>query len=517
MEYKPPQDSETDGEPPATWELDEPLRPVPFDDPVREVVITLEDVEPMEVVDIKEVPAPAYSVGKVGRPRELFRAKHLRLSDDAPMAKNRGIVEITDGPGFEAKTLEAVLVDFETGEVARFANAYGTHRGLGVAWGKQLADGVPQSVLIHSDGLAVPWVAEGTYRLLTDVVVNVGRREIFLFQKNERWSENRRGTTYARWTDLRKPPPKPTLSIPVPPESFDHEGTFGRYGSDLLGVNRNVTASNDNISRSGACGRVEFLPDGTWRCIPRSDIILGDGWHLTHTNVSWVAYNEAKKEIQYLGFGCRVWDFSYAPRSVSPPRIDFECGDNDAMIVWSPERTVILRNDTDGMSNPLRRHTAGVMGWWDTSVKQDDPAALGVGAFADFSTLRQQRTECVLLSSYSQHPRNIMLHRCGSQDLYLYNADRAEMMPVADGDGCSTLLHWEAAEDLWVYKCETRGGRTKWVEAVDVVAKRKWRLSKLRTARGGRFRWIWVQPDPRMLVVVDETGSADRLLAWDLR
>lgn len=145
----------------------------PVATPKREITIRIEDIKEIEVIDLEVSEPPDFTQGKVGRPRELLRAKHLRLSASSPLAKNRGLVLVTEGPGSRAKTLEAVLVDFKTGEVARFADAHGPIAGMDAAFGKQLvADGLLQSVLIHADGLSVPWVPEGRYQALLDVVIN---------------------------------------------------------------------------------------------------------------------------------------------------------------------------------------------------------------------------------------------------------------------------------------------------------------------------------------------------------
>ena len=64
---------------------------IPFDDPVSDKTIALSQVETVAVKPLEVIEKPKWTKGTLGKPRELLRAKHLRLSDDTPMTDSRGI------------------------------------------------------------------------------------------------------------------------------------------------------------------------------------------------------------------------------------------------------------------------------------------------------------------------------------------------------------------------------------------------------------------------------------------
>ena len=496
--------------------------PVPFSvhpvaKPKRETTIRIEDIKEIEVIDLKVSEPPDFTQGKVGRPRELLRAKHLRLSAGSPMAKNRGLVLVTEGPGYRAKTLEAVLVDFKTGEVARFADARGPLKGMDAAFGKQLgADGWLQSVLIHADGLAVPWVPEGQYQALLDVVMNYGHKEIYLFAHNTKWADNGLGTVFSKWTDLRKPPPPLTLELPFQPLATRHSHTsfFGQYNASRPGgAKRNVTAS----FRGGK--QVEILRDGTTRRIDPSAIVLGDGWHLTPgLGYEWVAYNEGLGEVQHIQVGpnCTPWDNVYDSRSYAPPRVDFTCTRDNAWLIWSPERMVRFPMTERRLAPPLKRTNNGHLAWWSGSAG-DSPTDCNIVAWTDLEGLKHLKTRRLMLNSVRTSDRYIFASPCDLRVLHVIDVEANVEYQLDEQRGCAELTYTGHDDDLWSYHCLSADDRGKWLEVVDFKQLKRWRVNGVRAGAGKHWSDVWLQSETKTIVWVGHRGADDVLLAWDLR
>jgi len=488
---------------------------VPFDEPASDKTIALSDVETVAVKPLRVVDDPQWNKGSLGKPRELLRAKHLRLSDDTPVTDDRGIVEITDGPGFDAKTLEAVLVDFESGEVARFADAFGSIPGLGIAFGRAKLDGdLPEPVIIHADGLAVPYVPEGSWYRLLDVVVNAGHREIYLFDVNENREKNGPGTKFSHWTDLRSPPPPTSLPFPFQPRDGDETTRrYGEYEHDLDGVARNITASIRNSWGDG-CTRAEVLRDGSTRCIRRSDEILGEGWHLTKLDEGWVAYNEERKEVQRLAFanGCGL-----AESVAAPPRVRFSCEGSSA--IWSPDEVWRFEHDALGPRGKVvyeGRHNRQLMWGWRFTDDGKDTFCTTFG-WIDMHGPRVWSSERYRPSSVWSSERHALVHPCDNEDLHAVDVEEGTIELLSTAQGCASLSYWEHEGLVHAYNCEAKNQRAKWTELVDFGSRTRWRTTKIRTGSGEDFQRIWIFEEPRRVVWVERRGDADRLLVAALR
>lgn len=486
---------------------------IPFDDPVSDKTITLSQVETVAVKPLEVIEKPQWTKGTFGEPRELLRAKHLRLSDDTPMTANRGIVEITDGRGFDAETLEAVLVDFETGEVARFADAFGSMPGIGLAFGRTKTEGGPEeSVIIHPDGLAVPYVPEGSWYRLLDVVVNAGHREIYLFDVNEDRDKNGPGTKFSHWTDLRSPPPPTSLPFPFQPRDDDETTKrYGEYDHDRDGVARNISASIRNSWGDG-CTRAEVLRDGSTRCIRPSDEILGEGWHLTKLDEGWVAYNEDRKEIQRLAFseGCGL-----SASVAAPPRARFGCEDFSA--VWSPERVSRWPDAELGPGRDLTSGHEGRLMVWGKRWDGNQSLKCKVGAVADAVSAMAWTSEPLDASTIRVSSRYTVVHRCGEVAAMVLDAERGTLETLADDQRCQTIHYWTHHDAVFAFDCENASQRALWSGFVDLESRTRWTTKRITAGSGNNFRYVWIVDSPLRVVWVDEDGASDRLLVSELR
>lgn len=86
--------------------------------PKRTVHIKPEDVLPIPQIEASFDPRK-FEARNPGPPRELLRAKHLRLAHAEPLVPNAGIVEVLSDGTDDAKVLEAHLVDFDEGPIAQ--------------------------------------------------------------------------------------------------------------------------------------------------------------------------------------------------------------------------------------------------------------------------------------------------------------------------------------------------------------------------------------------------------------
>jgi len=313
--------------------------------PMKEVHVTLADVEDIPYGELRIVEAPKYEVRKLGKPTVLMEGKHLRLPDTPwPLAPDRGFVLVQDGPDYESNVLEARLLDLRTGEVvASLRKVYRSiYAELGVALGQAEVDGTLHEVLVHaSDGQIVPlWPVEQAESRF--VVINAGTGDAWVFKVQPRKEDAEEDPyppyRYAYWGDLRKRPPEPK-------EAFAHEieqdsrppgGWLGPTWSDPAKAPLFLEVDSDNDE----CAKVELRPDG-YKCVPFGTWAMAAGWLGTvEENRPLVMSNAERGEAQVLDLGKRC---VIEEVTLDPPRAILECQEPNDRFLWSPQEVVRLR------------------------------------------------------------------------------------------------------------------------------------------------------------------------------
>jgi hypothetical protein len=501
--------------PPATAESSPPAAPpVAAEEvapevgkPVKEVHITAADVVDIERGELQIVEAPEYEVRKLGKPKVLMEGKHLRLPDEPwPLAPNRGFVVVQDGPEYGSATIEARLLDLETGEVlATLRRLYrGSYTKLGVALGEAEVDGKQHEVLVHaSDGRIVPlWTVEqGKSRF---VVINAGTGDAWVFAEQEGAGEEEPPYRYAYWPDLRKSPPEPS-------ELFAHElddsagstpgGWLGPTTLDPAAAPLSLQVKGDDDE----CRKIELRADG-YKCMPGNWWAMADGWRgkLDREEEKYLPIMEhaERGEVQYLeiGQGCAIEEVT-----LDPPRAVLRCNDSKDRFLWAPERVVRvprevnLGSDTWSRDRHVRETT-------HHSYPEDVPLSTN---WLDFVEMR----------AIGYHPvRNLTPYAMDRKVVFADPEDQLFVFDIVLGQAqkfanrtqvCARISDLAVALPLFAYDCHEPSDSVRWTEVVDLERNKIWRLPVLRD--------VWLLPSIQRIVAVSSSGRGQRVSNWALQ
>lgn len=481
------------------------------DKPLKEVRVTLADVQDIPRGELRIVEAPKYETRKLGKPKVLMEGKYLRLPDTPwPLAPDRGFVLVQDGPGWDSKVLEARLLDLRTGDVLATLRTVHreTYAKLGVALGEAEVGGKLHEVLVHaSDGQIVPlWpVEQGKSRF---VVINAGTGDAWVFEEQKGEADAEEDPyppyRYAYWGDLRKPPPEPK-------EEFAHRlEDHGSAPGGWLGPSwqdpaeaplfLDVDSFGDD---TGECAKVELRPDG-YKCVPFGTWAMAAGWRgkverdrpPVMTNVE-----QGERQILELGEDCVIEEVT-----LDPPRALIRCDDYDGRYLWSPEKAVRLPRELMlGMPSWSRdRHVLEI------SVERH----LGVSdveeRWIDLVSLRG--THARMASSLTpSSPDGQILVEVWTQtaELHVLNLTTGRSRRIATArHPCAEFSAAAMEPPLAVYECLDGDEVVRSMSAVRVDGNEIWPLPLLRE--------LWVSSAGQLLVGLVEEKGKTSVLCWSM-
>lgn len=499
--------------------------------PPGEKTISAADLVPIETIALgfAATKSPAFRSVPVGKPKVLFSAPHLELVGDGPLTATRVMVRVKDGPEYEARTIEAHLVDLDTGSVGKYRASSrwrAPQLGLTFVW---LGDGndADRNLLHASDGVVVP-LFQNFGPKNVEVVVNPGVGDGWVLERDPRQPDA--AGRYGHWTDLRQPPPRPDRELPFSPWVRSHEG--GTSGDKPYVSRARLPSSRDpgavnpvlvkaDRDDADACTRIELLPSGDHRCIEWIQA-LGGGWRVGIEDDHPVFSNVDTNEVQHLSLAehCGPFGEDAIPTTdraeydaigftYDPPRVLLACARADAEILWSPEVTVTI---------PVELPADERRGWWTRdhslradAVKRDDD--LVHERWVDLARMRVVRTPPLSDASTPYGARSILASLAATpRTLWWVDFDAASTVAVSS-HRCASVAAENGDDGAWLLGCEKQDRSVLWTEVVRTADRTRHRLPAVQGTWGRR---VWVADGGRRAVAILRRGGSDVLVSWTL-
>jgi hypothetical protein len=479
--------------------------------PLKEVRVTLADVQDIPRGELQIVDAPKYDVRKLGKPKVLMEGRHLRLPDTPwPLAPDRGFVLVQDGPGYESKVLEARLLDLRTGDVlATLRTLYRpTYAKLGVALGQAEVDGKLHEVLVHaSDGQIVPlWPVE--QRASRFVVINAGTGDAWVFEEQKAAEGAEEDPyppyRYAYWGDLRRPPPEPKEEFARRLEDHGSApgGWLGPTWLDPADAPRflHVDSFGDD---TGECAKVELRADG-YECVPFGTWAMAGGWRGRVERDRPVVMSNVEKgerQVLELGEGCVIEEVT-----LDPPRAILLCKKSYDRFIWSPEKVVRARSGIHGVQSWSRNRRVKTI----THYLEPEGVERVKATWLDMVGL-QVVDSPQLPGMVSIFEEEWLLFSTDLLPARRYVKDPAMKEAYAvplDTRACAELGVFAENGPLFISDCLRSDESVVRMELVDARAREVWPLPKL--------DGVWIMASPRLVIGLMQSSGNSRILRFEL-
>ncbi|MBC8067569.1 MAG: hypothetical protein IAG13_04475 [Deltaproteobacteria bacterium] len=498
--------------------------------------LTLDDISPISerTVVLEDRGAP-FAVVDAGKPKTIFSAPYVELAGAGPLTNDRVMVRVKTGHGLEDTTVEAHLLDLDSGSVAQFvavSDWQAPKFGLTYVW--IMSEGREARALLHArEGVVVP-LGAADQRGMSEVHVHPVLGDGWVFAPNPR--DPAAVGKYAHWKDLRELPPAPDRDLPF--EVW--RGTsdpWNRRADDELMVRVRMPGSNDPrggdpvIAALGdpedreTCRRAELRPDGSAPCIDYVQS-LADGWRVGVEGEEPVFTNDETGQVQRLALSelCGAFsegdiptfdtthispsDFSY-----DPPRMLLECREAGFEILWSPERTVRVPHVGDRQA---RRY-----GWWSRghelrtfAVMSDDRDQIIHDHWVDLADLELVHTPGLAnVAGHLGRRTTLVTPAHAVEPVWLLDFDADLNTRIMEAK-CVSIAAEQGRDDGWVIGCEGAREVLRWVEVVRPSSRTRVRLPGVGGPWGHR---AWVTADGQRAIGIVRRNGKDLVQTWKLR
>jgi hypothetical protein len=478
--------------------------------PIKEVRITLADVEDIPQDELRLFESPKYALRELGKPKVLLEGKYLRLSEAyRSIAPDRGFVMVQDGPNYESKVLEARLLDLRTGKVLTSLRALyrgASYNALGVALGKADVDGGLHEVLVHaSDGRIVPlWPVEQAQERFVVINAGTGNAWVFEAQKLEDGAEGDPYPPYryAYWGDLRKQPPEPkeAFALRLDEDNSPPGGWLGPTWQDPADAPLFLKADSDDDE----CAKVELRPGG-YKCVPFGTWAMAEGWRgkvKEDRPPEMTNAEKGERQVLELGEDCTIDEVT-----LEPPRAVLRCEGSYDRFLWSPERVVRVAAELSfaGGHWSDRRHVV-------EHSRYSEPDHLPIQTiWIDMVGLRATESPGVRSVSLVSDNGQLMISNWLPDDVESYHANvltrQAHSIPI-DGRECADIVTEASDFPLNVSVCVEHDDSPKRMVLVDTEKHVIWKLPLLER--------VWVRHSDRTLIGLRRERGRTLVLRWTI-